>query len=173
MKTNSKRHTILPALLALLLGGCVYKAPLVTEHNIRIDPAVLGLWELIPDTGEDAKQDERMIVLKFSDTEYLIHYPIGADGIYFRGYPIKLGNIACIQLKAIGTVDGTIGEDEKELFHVVSYKLTDGELKVETLNTKLIDPHLETQDELVKSFLKHENDNDLFTEPGRFRRFKK
>jgi len=75
----------------LLITGCEYESPLTKEHNIAVDSAVLGLWEAIPDKGEEPKQNERMMVLKYSGTEYLIHYPVGKDGAYFRGYPIKIG----------------------------------------------------------------------------------
>ena len=90
----------------LLITGCEYESPLTKEHNIAVDSAVLGLWEAIPDKGEEPKQNERMMILKYSGTEYLIHYPVGKDGAYFRGYPIKIGGVSGVQLQAIGTDDG-------------------------------------------------------------------
>ena len=80
----------------LLITGCEYESPLTKKHNIAVDSAVLGLWEAIPDKEEEPKQNERMMILKYSGTEYLIHYPVGKDGAYFRGYPIKIGgSVVC------------------------------------------------------------------------------
>ena len=118
----------------LLITGCEYESPLTKEHNIALDSAVLGLWAVIPDNGEEPKPNDRMMILKYSGTEYLIHYPVGKDGVYFRGYPIKIGGVSCVQLQAIGTDDGPPEKDEKDLFHVVSHRLAGAEL--ESKNTE-------------------------------------
>ena len=123
------------AVAALLISGCEYESPLTKEHNIAVDPAVLGLWEAIPDEGKEPDQDERMMILKYSNTEYMIHYPVKDDGIYFRAYPVKIGDVSCVQLQAIGTGDGPPEKDEKSLFHVASYRLTGAELEIKILNT--------------------------------------
>ena len=154
----------------LMLDGCKYESPLTKEHSIAVDSAVLGLWELIPDKGKEPKKDERMMILKYSDTEYLIHYPTGKDGLYFRVYPIKIGGISCVQLQVIGTGDGPLEQDDTELFHVALYQLTNGKLKIKTLNTDLVDDDLKTTDELRKAFLKQKDKKELFTDPGMFRR---
>jgi hypothetical protein len=170
---TTKHALMLSVLAALLLAGCQYESPLTKEHSISVGSAVLGLWEPIPDEGEEPKQNARMMILKYSSTEYLIHYPVGKDGLYYRGYPIKIGGISCVQLQVIGTDDGPLEEDEKELFHVVSYQLTDGKLAINTLNTDLVDDDLKTTEAMVKSFLNHKDNKKLFTNPGRFRRIKK
>ena len=41
-----------------LLVGCQYEAPLTNEHNIAVDPAVLGVWEPIQDKDDKPQQDE-------------------------------------------------------------------------------------------------------------------
>jgi len=161
------------AIVGFLVAGCEYESPLTTEHNIAIDSAVLGLWEeLKPDEGVEPKEDEQMMILKYSDTEYLIHYPTGKNGIYYRGYPIKIGGISCVQLQIIGTDDGPPKKDETELFHVVSYQLTDGQLEIKTLDTDLVNDDLKTTEELHKAFLKHKENKDLFKDPGVFRKKK-
>ena len=136
----------------LLLAGCVYEYPLTEEHTIPIDPAVLGLWQPIPDDGEKADPDERMLVMKYSDTEYFILHPTGKNSIYWRGYPIKVGGISCVQLKALGTNEGPVPPDEKELFNVASYALVDGQLVVKTLNTDLVGSKLKGSEALKKDF---------------------
>ena len=165
------KHALLPSVLAvLLLAGCQYEFPLSAEHNISIASAVLGLWEPIADEGKGTKQNERLMILKFPDFEYLIHYPVGKDGLYYRGYPIRIGDIPCVQLQVIGTKDGPPQEDEKKLFHVVSYQLADGKLVIKNLNAELVDDELKTRAGLVKSFLGHKDDEKLFINPDSFRR---
>jgi len=163
---------VLLSIAVLLLVGCDYDSPFTKEHSIAIDSSVLGLWEPKTDAGEDSKQDELMMILKYSDTEYLIHYPTGKDGIYFRGYPIKIGSISCVQLQIIGTGDGPPKKDKTELFSAVSYQLTDGQLEIKTLDTDLVNDDLKTTDELRKAFLKHKDNKDLFKDPGVFRKRK-
>lgn len=167
------KYMMLFAIVGLLVAGCEYESPFTTEHNIAIDSAVLGLWEeLKPDEGVEPKEDEHMMILKYSDTEYLIHYPTGKNGIYYRGYPIKIGGISCVQLQIIGTDYGPPKKDETELFHAVSYQLTDGQLEIKTLDTDLVNDDLKTTEELHKAFLKHKENKDLFKNPGVFRKNK-
>lgn len=156
----------------ILLAGCEYEAPLTTDHSVAIDPAVLGVW--VPDDGEAPKLDERLMILKYSDTEYLIHYPpSGNDETYYRGYPIKIGSMSCVQVQVIGTEVGPPEQDSKKLFYVLWYQLTDGQLEIRKLNTDLVDDDLKTTDELRKVFLKNSKNKDLFTDPGVFRKMKK
>ena len=168
-----KNLTLLSVVVLLLLTGCSYEAPLTEEHSISIDQSALGLWEFVPDKGEQPDQIDRMMILKYSDTEYLIHYPIGKDGMYFRGYPIKIGGILCVQLQLIGTEEGNIDQDTKKLFHVVSYQLSNGELIIKTLNTDLVRDDLKDSKALKEAFLKHKADKDLFRDPGKFRKIEK
>jgi hypothetical protein len=167
------KYIMMFALAVLLLAGCEYESPFTKEHSIAIDSAVLGLWEPKIDGDEDtAEQDEIMMILKYSDTEYLIHYPTVEDGIYYRGYPIKIGGKSCVQLQVIGTNDGPPKKDETELFYAVSYQLTDSGLEIRTLNTDLVDDELKTTEELRKAFLKHKDNKDLFKDPVVFRKKK-
>ncbi|OGP53442.1 MAG: hypothetical protein A2Y65_07055 [Deltaproteobacteria bacterium RBG_13_52_11] len=168
-----KNLILLPVVLLLLLIGCKYEAPLTEEHSISIDQSVLGLWELVPDKGKQLDQNERMMILKYADTEYLIHYPIGKEGMYFRAYPVKIGGVPCVQIQIIGTAEGNLDKDNKELFHVVSYQLSNGELIIKILNTNLVDDGLKDSEALKKAFLKHKDDKNLFKDPGRFRKIER
>ena len=60
----------------------------------------------------------------------------------------------------------------KNLFHVVSYQLTDGRIDIKTLNTDLIDDELKTTEQLKKTFLKHKNNKNIFRDPVAFRKIK-
>ena len=156
----------------LFLAGCKYESPLTQEHTIPVDSSLLGLWEIVPDGKEEPRNRERMMVLKYSDTEYLIHYPIEEGGMYFRGYSIKIGDVSCVQLQLIGTGNGPLDKDQKALFHVASYQLVNGELEIKTLNTDLVDGDLKDAEALKSAFLKYRDNQELFTNPGRFKRMK-
>jgi len=170
-----KRAVVLFALIALLLIGCFFEYPLTTEHNIPVDSAALGLWELMENGKEEPNQSYRITILKYSDTEYMIRYPFenleGFEEIYyFRGYHIKIGGISCVQLQVIGTLDGPLEKSMKNLFHVASYQLKDGKLIIKLLNTKLVDEYPEDSEAMRKALLKHKNNKELFTDPGSFRK---
>ena len=159
--------------MVLIMTGYGYEAPLTEEHSISVDQSVLGLWEPIPDEGEQLDPNDRMIILKYSATEYLIHHPTGKDGMYFRGYPIKIGGVSCVQIQVIGTAKGNLDRHEKELFHVVSFRLLDRKLEIKMLNTELVDDDLKDSDKLKKAFLKHKDNKDLFEGLGKLRRIEK
>ena len=158
----------------LLAAGCEYEVPLSKDHNIAIDSTLIGLWGPKPEEtdskAESPNKDDQMMILKYSDTEYLIHYPTGDDGIYYRGYPISIGGISCVQLRAIGTEDGPPDSAEKDLYHVAAYRLTNDELEIKVLNTDLVDNALKTTDELVHAFLKQKDNEELFSHPELFRK---
>lgn len=162
---------ILFCLLVFLIPiGCWYDVPLTEERSIPVDPEVLGWWEYASDDAKDTEVKERMLVLQFSETEYLIHYLVGAkEAFYFRGYPIKIGGVACVQLQEIGFIDGVPDKNTKP-FYAVAYQLTDGELVVKILNTALVGEDLLGGEALRKAFLQHKDDPLLFYDPGRFRR---
>jgi hypothetical protein len=167
-----KYLSILMVAIVPLLAGCEYESPLTEEHTLPVDQTVLGLWEAFPDEGETPDPDERMMILRYSDTEYLIHYPTGKDVMYFRAYPIKIGNVSCVQLEALGSSDGPIDSGEKGRFHVASYQLKKGELTIKILNSKIVDNKLKGSEALKQAFLKHQDAPDLFTGPETFRRLK-
>ena len=178
---------IILAITVLLVTGCTYEYPLTTEHNIPIDPAVLGLWEWIPDYDDEpvppeevnevkeALEDYRMLILKFSDTEYLIRYPVdGHNDIYywyFRGYPVKIGNISCVQVEYLGSIDeGPAVEKNERFFVVVKFALENDELEMRGINTDLVNTDLESSEALRKAFLVNQENKDLFKNHIKFRR---
>ena len=165
-----KVPAMLLVIVVLCFAACEYKDPLTEEHTIPVDSSVLGIWEPLLDEGEVRDADERMVILKFSDTEYLIHHPIGEDGLYYRGYPIKIGQVSCVQLQIIGTADGPPKKDNKQRYHVVSYSLANEILEVKILNTELVGDDLKDSKVLREAFLKEQGNRDLFTDPGKFKR---
>ncbi|MCF7854062.1 MAG: hypothetical protein K9N51_04630 [Candidatus Pacebacteria bacterium] len=154
-------------------GACVYEAPLVEEHALPVDKAVLGIWREANDDGDEEGKNNEMMVLMFSPTEYVIHYPRGKHGLYYRAYPIKVGGISCVQLEVIGTEEGPLDEDQENRFHVVSYALEGDRLTIKVLNKDLVNDELTDSESLRKAFLEHKRSADLFTNPGVFRRVDK
>ena len=154
----------------LIAAGCEYQAPLTDEHKLPVDPAVLGLWEPVPDGEVSSDPDrERLVVLEYSATEYLVHYPTDKDGQYFRGYPIKIAGVPCVQIQLIGSATGDV-KKEARTYQVVSYKLSNGELSLTTLNTAVVDKSLKDSAALRRAFEKNKNNHELFVNPGRFRK---
>ena len=98
-----KIHWFAPLLLVLLGTSCIYKQPLVRKNALPVDPHFIGLWEEIPENEKTSNRD-RMLVLKYSDTEYLVQQD---EELYYRGYPIKIGGLDCIQLQLIGSNKGS------------------------------------------------------------------
>ena len=80
-----KYFSLMITTCVLLFAACTYDASITEEHTIAIDPAVLGMWEAIPEDDEDPGDMERVLVLKFSDTEYLVQHIDGDLVLFFRG----------------------------------------------------------------------------------------
>ena len=163
----------IPVLLAgaiLCLAGCKYEAPLTREHSIPVDASVLGFWEVVPDGNGSPDSSEHMMVLQFSETEYLIHYSAKEEPMYFRGYPIKIGGVSCVQLQLIGIDYKPVDRQQKDLFHVAAYESVNGELIIRTLNSDLVGDGLKDTEALEKAFLKHKDSRELFANPCRFRK---
>ena len=167
-----KATALLLAAATLFLVGCRFKAPLVKEDTLPIDPAVIGLWEPLPEHGKKAEADKRMVILKFSDTEYMVRQPIGDGVIHYRAYPVELGGIRCVQLEAIGDAKGPLGggKDIATPFQVVSYKMEGWKLVIRTLNTELFPDTLDTTQALQDAFLAYKDRKDLFTNPQSYRK---
>jgi len=142
--------------------GCQYQVPLADKQDIPVDPSVIGLWE------EASEPSNRMLVVKYTDTDYLIQYPTGTNGLFFRGYPIKVEGIDCVQIQFVGKADGRL-KDEDRNYHVVTYTTANGELTVRMLSTALVDKGLARTAELRAAFRKNKANKDLFLEPELFR----
>ena len=168
MKLMFKNLTFV--ILFVLLVSCEYKAPLISENNIAIDASLLGFWEFInPDPKDEPENKVHVLFLKFSETEYLIHYTEKKDNLYMRAYPIKIGNIVCLQLQIIGN-DAPVAQDEKKLWLVYSWQIIKGDLEIKNLNEQLVSDKIEDTKSLKKAFLKEINNKDLFINAGRFKR---
>lgn len=164
-----KRIIMVVTAMVIVSTGCEYQVPLADKQDIPVDEAVLGLWEQLPERDAAANPENNMLVLKYTEKEYLVHYPTGKDGMYFRGYPIKIAGKIYMQIQLIGTKDGDIEKKDRK-YHVVSYVLSDGQLEIKTLNSELVDKNLQDSAKLTEAFLKNKDNKTLFKDPGKFRR---
>jgi hypothetical protein len=170
-EVEMKRLLPVLAILMLCVGACEYQEPLSVNQNIPIDPALLGLWQPMPDKNESVPTDEWLLALKYSDTEYLVQYKTGSESMYFRAYSIKIGDTSCIQLQLIGYSDTPIKKGDPA-YQVALVTLNGDEVTVRMLNTSVVNASLRGA-ELREAFLKNSKNSGLFREPGKFKRIKK
>ncbi len=149
---------------AFFLAACVYEVPFTTQHNIPIDQAVLGTWEIVSEEGSV----EQLRILRFSDTEYLVSDVNGDDELYFRAYAIEVGGVSAVQLEFLGDDKRPVRGDDRYL--VATYSFVDGLLEVRTLNSDLVDDELTDSESLRAAFIKHKENPELFNDPGLFKR---
>lgn len=161
-----RKGLLIFAVVASLFGGCVYEAPLIATRDLPIDPAVLGLWEEISEEKSDTP--DRMAVLQLSETEYLINYPLGNDGMYFRGWRIEVDGVSCVQLELLGYAEKALPPGEPQ--YLVATCALGQDLEIKTLNTDLVGKNLKDSAALRKAFLEHKDAPDLFANPARFRK---
>jgi hypothetical protein len=165
-----KHFLLFLVVLLLCVAACEYREPLSEKQNIAINPALLGLWEPVPEKNEPKPSGEWIIALKYSDTEYMIHYQTGSDSMYFRAYPLKIGDISCVQLQLIGNAGGPLAKSEPA-YQVASVTLNGDEVIIRMMNTSVVGSDL-AGPALREAFLKNFKNTDLFREPVKFRRVK-
>jgi hypothetical protein len=162
-----KSQILLFLLGVSLLAACVYDVPFTTDHVISIDEAILGVWESVPPENEDPVQTR---IFRYSETEYLVHYLEDDWDIYFRAYPINIGGVSAIQLEVLGDKDEAVEKDAAERYMIATYRLQDNKLEVRTLNSDLVSPDVKDSELLRAAFLEHQENPELFNDPGLFKR---
>lgn len=161
----------LPILVAVILtAGCVHHTPLSTDHTIAIDPEFLGLWELIPAEAKGDPAEDMMVILKWSETEYVAQVPMGEKGDFYRAYPVEIGGMQVIQAQSLGSAWGEIHEGDRVVYPIISYRIVEGILAISTLNTQVVDEHITDAEALREAILANINRQDLFEPPAHFRR---
>ena len=166
---KSRLSMLAIALFAVWFAGCNYESPLVVESSVPVDPVLLGAWETIPDAAKPSEDKYEALILKFSQTEYSIQYPRQEkDSLYFRGYPIKVGGKAYLQVQLIGSEAGPAKEADRK-YDVLSYTVSGGVLEISTLNTKIVDKKITGTKELLKAFQDNQNSPELFVNTVKFR----
>ena len=161
-----KKFSWMMLAVILFLAACEFDVPLVVEHDIPIDPNILGNWESV---SED--EDEMQLrILKFSDTEYMIHDSDNNGDTYFRAYAINVGGVSAVQIEFLGDDKRPVKSDAGDRYMVASYKVVDGMLEMRFLNSELVDKELTDTESLRAAFIEHKENPGLFNDPGLFRR---
>ena len=169
MKNTMMMKWVLMA-VAVFVVGCQYDYPLVDKSVKPIDKSLLGVWESVPDEGETNSVINRALVLRFSDNEYLIQYPVKEkDSLFFRAYLIDIGGLSCLQVQVLGTDKGPV-EAADDTFDVVSYKPEGAWLDVGVLNPQVVDKNATSTAALVNLFMKGRASPALFTPHAKFRK---
>ena len=158
------------AIVLSLTSGCVHEAPLTKENTLAIEPALLGLWELVPGEAKGDPEEDRMVVMRWSDTEYLAQLPLGAEGDYYRAYPVEIGGHSLIQAEFLGNCSREWYPPEKTFYPILRYELVEGILIISSLNPEVVDVEITDSEVLRESFLKNKDRQDLFNPPAHFRR---
>ncbi len=153
----------------LIISGCEYQEPLAEKQNLPIDESLIGQWNAVPDSSDTSPVNDRIVVLKLSGTEYLVHYYTGSGSMYFRAYPLKVGNIECLQLQLLGYQDGKLARDDAP-FQVAKYTVSGDIVEIRMMNTSVVSPKLGSNAAMREAFLKNQANDTLFRDPGKFRR---
>lgn len=157
----------LGSLLVLGLTACTYDSPLASPQALPVDAGLIGIWKAIDENA--AESPATMVVLPFTPTEYLIHYPTANDdSMYFRGYAIEVAGIRCVQLELLGSHEGR--ETSSTRFTVARYRLNGDSLEIQTLNASKVSSELEGSDALRAAFEQAAADPELFNNPATFKR---
>ena len=156
-------------LLVLLTAACQFKVPLSEEHNIAIDTSLLGNWAMLPDAEDPSASLDKISVLRFSDSEYLLRYFSEGSEMFFRAYIIEPGGQRLLQLEHLGNAGGPVTEDSaKHRYIVARYILEGGTLTVSTLNSELVSSEIKNTESLLKAYQANMDNSELFTNSGSF-----
>jgi len=165
-----RKHGLVLVFILIILTACEYDAPLVGDASLPIDQALLGTWEFISEGSAGQESSERVLIRQESVNLYAIEYGGNESIIYFKGWLAELEGIHFIQLEVTGSNEGPVGEDDHDLFSVISYTLNNGEYVVRSLNTDLVDDSLADTAALQAAFIANRDDPDLFNNPGQLRK---
>ena len=158
-------------LLAIILtAGCVHKTPITTDHTIEIDPQLIGLWESIAGEAKDDPDEDRMLVLKWSETEFLAQLPMGAKGEFYRAYLVEIGGRTLLQAESVGNSVGRQFPTDRMSYPVLSYELVEGILILSTLNPEVVDEEIADSAALRQAYLENKDKPGLFNPPAHFRK---
>ena len=162
---------LMPIVVAIILTACcVHQAPITTEHAIAIDWDLLGLWEAVPGEAKDDPTEDQMLILKWSETEYLAQFPRGEKGDFYRAYPVEIDGRLLLQAQSLGSDWGDIHEGDRVVYPILTYRIVEGILMISTLNTQVVDDKITDGDALREAIIANINRQDLFEPPTHFRR---
>lgn len=150
--------------------GCVYEEPFAKHDNSRIDEKLLGHWKFSEDNKDKGKIE--MLIMKYSDTEYLVKYITGDNPFYFRAYNVTIGDIKAVQVQWIGLEKGILEQDSRK-YNLLKYTLDRDSLEIRFINDSLISKDIRNSSTLRDKVMENSKNPGLFNIPGKFERVKK
>lgn len=153
-------------LLVVVVTGCDYTVPLVTQPDQDIDRALVGLWGR---TNEEGRV-EQLLILPLGLQEYLVSYAAGSpNALFARGCGWVGSGLTLVQLDWFGTAKGGTPDDAKT-FQYASYAIESDILRVRLLNTGLIPGPFTNSAELAAALSAHRDHPELFRAPQAYAR---
>ena len=154
--------TLVSLFAVFLLCSCIYDVPFVDLAELPVKMDVVGVWEKIPDEGKASDPDDKLVILPFSGHEYIVVSSPAENGLYFRAYPVQVGDSVYIQLEWLGA--------EKNPYHLCRYTVKDGILTIELLDEGAVSPEIASSADLRKALQENLDNPELFTEAVSYRK---
>lgn len=155
--------------ICLVFAGCDYTVPLVNTPTIDIDRSAIGLWQRAKDDG----QIERLLVLPFSEKEYMVSFPASSkDSMFARGCLWQGAGVTLVQVDWFGTARAKLAEDNRT-FQFASYSLEKDAIRIRLLNTDVVNKNITSSEELVKAIKNNTTNPNLFRDEMVFKKVKK
>ena len=163
--------TLFAAVIAAFLSSsCVFEEPFEATARLPVDDALTGVWEeALDDPGRDPN---RLLVLKHSENEYVVQYPVGPKAMFFRAYAVELDGSRLVQIQLIGTADGPVKAADRK-YHLLRAEAGGEALSLRIIRPEVLGKNLKGSEALREAFAAHKNDAGLFDDPLKFRRVKK
>lgn len=159
-----KRFLVL--LLGLVLAGCDFTVPLVTQPETAVDSSLVGLWERRQADGTP----ERLLVLPLGPKEYLVAFPADTtNALYARVCLTRVDDRPMAQLQWFGTARGELPDDSR-VYQFARYARSGERLTVNLLNSEVISRDISSSKALVEAITRHRSHPELFREDLVFRR---
>ena len=156
--------------MVLFIAGCIYEKPFANPDNSPIDEKLLGCWKY-SDNNKD-KSSIEMLVMKYSDTEYLVRYVTGDNPLYFKAYNVTVGELKAVQIQWIGMEKGILANENRK-YNLLKYKLERDSLEIRFINDLLVPKNITDSEKLRSKVIENSKDAKLFNDPGKFERIKK
>lgn len=156
--------------LLLVSAGCIYEKPFAKPDNSKIDENLLGYWKY-SESNKD-KSNIEMLVMKYSDTEYLVRYITGDNPLYFKAYNVTIGEMKAVQMQWIGMEKGILINENRK-YNLLKYTLERDSLEIRFINDSLVPKNITDSEKLRNKILENSKDPKLFNVPGKFERIKK
>lgn len=154
---------------AFLSSSCVFEEPFEATAKLPVDDSLTGLWEEVLDDA--GRVPNRLLVLKHSENEYVVQYPVGTKAMFFRAYAVELDGSPFMQIQLTGTAEGPVKNADRK-YHLLRVESGNQALSLQVIDPEVLGEDLKGTQALREAFAKHRNDAGLFDEPMRFRSVK-